>query len=239
MATFVLVHGGWAGGWSWKFVTPALRAAGHDVYPLTLTGLGERAHLLSPSIDLHTHIRDVTATIEYEDLNNVILVGHSYGCAVVAGVLGAMPRRLARVIYIDAGVPEAGQCCADMLGPAVRDFILTRTDIEFSEPPTAAQLARISSRHPSDPPHEGIVWSASKMTKQPLATMRTPLPVGDLHAETVPRTFIHCTQSAASGGTAEKLRALDGWRVRALDADHLPMATCPDKLAAVLLEEAR
>ena len=81
------MHGGWAGGWCWKFVTPMLRAAGHDVYPLTLTGLGERAHLLTPSVDLHTRIRDVTATIECEELSDVILVGHSYGNALVAGVL--------------------------------------------------------------------------------------------------------------------------------------------------------
>jgi len=109
MSTFVLVDGAWSGGCCWKRVTPYLRAAGHDVYAVTLTGLGERAHLASPSVDLDTHIRDVTATIDYEDLHDVVLVGHSYAGFVITGVLGDMPERLARLVFVDAQTPTAGQ----------------------------------------------------------------------------------------------------------------------------------
>src|SRR5215212_6950588 len=102
MATYVLVGGAWLGGWVWQRVARPLRAQGHDVYPVTLTGLGERAHLARPEIDLETHITDVINTVEYEDLSDVLLVGHSYAGIVVTGVADRIGERLAQLVYLDS-----------------------------------------------------------------------------------------------------------------------------------------
>src|ERR687889_2155513 len=106
MTTFVLVHGSCHGGWCWKKVTPLLRKYGHDVYFPTLTGLGERDHLLSKDIDLYTHIHDITQVLEYEDLNEVILVGHSYGGLVIGGVAEVIPERIKHLVYLNAYIPQ-------------------------------------------------------------------------------------------------------------------------------------
>src|SRR4030088_1762028 len=103
MANFVLVPGFWLGGWAWQRVAKPLRAAGHEVYPVTLTGLGERVHLASPQVDLDTHICDVVNVIEYEDLHEVVLVGHSGGGSVVTGVSDRIPERLSQLVYLDSG----------------------------------------------------------------------------------------------------------------------------------------
>src|SRR5437660_801825 len=109
MATFVLVHGAWHGGWCWRKLMPLLRSAGHAVWTPTLTGLGERAHLGNPDVGLSTHVQDVVNVLEYEDLSNVVLVGHSYGGMVITGVAHQMPGRLAHLVYLDAFVPKDGQ----------------------------------------------------------------------------------------------------------------------------------
>src|SRR5262249_44459260 len=113
MAVFVLVHGGWHGGWCWRRVAPPLRAAGHAVYTPTLTGLGERAHLATPATGLDTHIRDVLGVLAYEDLRDVILVGHSMAGMVVTGVAERAPDRLAHLVYLDATVPRDGESDLD------------------------------------------------------------------------------------------------------------------------------
>src|SRR5215210_4421571 len=105
MATFVIVHGAWSGAHAWRRVRPLLRAAGHEVFTPALTGLGERAHLASPRVDLDTHIQDVVGVLEYEDLGEVMLVGHSYGGVVITGVAERAAPRLAQLIYLDAEVP--------------------------------------------------------------------------------------------------------------------------------------
>ena len=101
--TYVLVPGFWLGGWAWRPVTDALRARGHEVYPVTLTGLGERAHLATPDVDLDTHITDVANLLRYEDLRDVVLVGHSYGGLVVTGVADQLPDRVRQLVYVDTG----------------------------------------------------------------------------------------------------------------------------------------
>src|SRR5215211_1043953 len=120
MATFVLVAGAWHGGWCWRKVTPLLRAAGHEVFAPTLTGLGERSHLAHPDVGLTTHIQDIVNLLEYEDLNDVVLVGHSYSGMVITGVAEQVPGRLAHLVYLDAFVPENGQALVDLLPPEGR-----------------------------------------------------------------------------------------------------------------------
>jgi pimeloyl-ACP methyl ester carboxylesterase len=115
MATFVIVHGAWSGGHAWRWVRPLLRSAGHEVFTPALTGLGERSHLASAQVDLETHVRDVIAVLEYEDLREVVLVGHSYGGMVISGVADRVPERLALLVYLDAEVPMDGQSELDLL----------------------------------------------------------------------------------------------------------------------------
>nr|MDT0665962.1 alpha/beta hydrolase [Micromonospora sp. DSM 115978] len=118
-ATYVLVHGGGHGGWCYQRVARLLRAAGHEVYTPTLTGLGDRSHLLRPEIDLDLHIRDVVALLRFEDLDDVILVGHSYGGMVITGVADRAAERIGRLVYLDAANPVNGQSLLDVAGPMI------------------------------------------------------------------------------------------------------------------------
>ncbi len=119
MATYVLVHGGGHGGWCYQRVARILRASGHEVYAPTLTGLGERSHLLNSDVDLHRHIEDVVAVLHYEDLRDVILVGHSYGGMVITGVADRASDRIGRLVYLDAATPRNGQSLVDVAGPII------------------------------------------------------------------------------------------------------------------------
>jgi pimeloyl-ACP methyl ester carboxylesterase len=120
MATFVLVHPAFAGGWAWRYVAPLLREHGHDVYTPTLTGLGERAHLATPAVDLETHILDIVNVLTYEDLQQVVLVGWSYSGTVITGVIDCVPERLAHAVYLDAEVPRDGESSFDLYRPEDR-----------------------------------------------------------------------------------------------------------------------
>src|SRR5690349_6349785 len=115
MATFVLVHGAWHGGWCWRKLSPLLAAQGHEVFAPTLTGLGERSHLAGPEVGLAVHVQDVASLLEFEDLREVILVGHSYGGMVLAGVAGRAAERLSQLVYLDAYVPRHGQSMVDLV----------------------------------------------------------------------------------------------------------------------------
>ena len=117
MANFVLVHGAWIGGWCWRPNAQALRKAGHEVFTPTLTGLGERSHLMNPSINLDTHIADIVNVIKHEELSDVVLVGHSYGGMVVTGVADALADKIRSLVYLDAFVPESGQALVDLAPP--------------------------------------------------------------------------------------------------------------------------
>jgi pimeloyl-ACP methyl ester carboxylesterase len=130
MATFVLVHGAWHGGWCWKRVAALLRQAGHEVFAPTLTGLGERAHLMSDAIDLHTHIQDILGVLQWEELADVVLCGHSYGGMVISGVADRVPEKLRSLVYLDAFVPDNGTCLMDYVSPeqvaSIRDYAQTK-----------------------------------------------------------------------------------------------------------------
>src|SRR5262245_44703942 len=127
MATFVLVHGGWHGGWCWEKVIPFLEAAGHQVYAPTLTGLAERASELSPDVGLDTHIQDVVGLLVDKDLHGVILVGHSYGGMVITGVVDAVPERIAHLVYLDTFVPRDGEAMVDVSPRLIRLLLRRQT----------------------------------------------------------------------------------------------------------------
>lgn len=130
MATYVLVSGACHGGWCWRRVVPRLRAAGHEVYAPTLTGLGERAHLLSPDVGLETHAQDVAGVLEYEGLRDVVLVGHSYGGMAITAAAELAAERLAHLVYLDAFVPRDGERLLDFLPPDARELTLSRARAE-------------------------------------------------------------------------------------------------------------
>ena len=130
MSSYVLVHGAWGGGWYWKKLLPLLHAQGHEVYAATLTGLGERVHLANPEIGLGTHVHDVVNLLAYEDLSDVILVGHSYGGMVITGVADCVPERIAHLAYLDAFVPEQGQSLVDLIPAERRAHVHEQAEVE-------------------------------------------------------------------------------------------------------------
>ena len=227
MATFVLVHGGWAGGWQWREVASLLRAAGHDVFTPTLTGLGERVHLASPDVGLDTHIQDILMVLEYEELRDVILIGYSYSGMVITGVAERAPERLAHLVYLDAYVPRDGQSLLDMLGPDAAAFI-----------EQAAQAYGDGWRIPHDPP------DAPRRTPHLLKTGQQSVKVTNPLAPVLPRTFIYCTQDKEAMGpvgapitqAAAHARSDGRWRYRELQTGHSPWETAPRELASLLLE---
>jgi pimeloyl-ACP methyl ester carboxylesterase len=228
------VHGGWHGGWCWKKVTPRLRAAGHAVYTPTLTGLGERAHLLRPEVGLETHIRDVLGVLEYDDLTEVVLVGHSYGGAVVTAVADRVPDRVAHLVYLDAFVPAAGQALLDLLPADRRAGLLEQ-----------ARTAGEGWRVPAPPPERyGVIdaadlaWVRPRLGPQSLATFTEPLRLAHPDAPP-PRTYIACTGTATAATFrpfAEQARTDPAWRYRELAAGHDAMVATPHELAQLLLE---
>src|SRR5262249_14896788 len=171
MATFVLVHGAWHGGWCWQRVAKRLRAAGHDVYTPTLTGLGERSHLLNPSIDLDTHITDVVNVLYYEDLTNVILAGHSYAGAVITGVADRAMPRIGHLVFVDAGHPKNGDALGnnEVMQQAHRDG-RTINGVELVVFPGSPMTKFFGVRKPED-----LAWMNPKITPHPWKSFAQPL----------------------------------------------------------------
>ena len=232
MATFVLVHGGFAGGWIWRKVRSILRGADHEVYTPTLTGLGERSHLANPDIDLMVHVQDVLGTIRYEDLKQVILVGASYGGVVITGVAEEVPDRLKYMIFVDALIPEDGQSVVDMVGP---DWANTCS--------VQAKIQGEGWRVPcfATGPPEKNDW---RLTDQSLKTFQQPLSVKNPKAAVIPKMYIYCRGEKAQlpepvvGSIlrmSQKARSA-GWLYRSLNTGHNPQDTMPEPLANLFLE---
>ena len=234
METFVIVHGAWSGAHAWRRVRPELRAAGHEVFTPALTGLGERAHLASPDIDLDTHIQDVVNVLEYEDLDEVVLIGHSYGGVVITGVAEHTAPRLAQLVYLDAEVPEDGQSEYDLTPPDERatyeESAATRGDGWRIPPPVPESLP--------DDLDPDIRWTLSRMVPQPVRTFTQPVRLTGA-ASTVSRTYIFCTEGKGEQpppAYVERARSEPGWRFRELAAGHAAHVTAPGDLVQLLLE---
>ncbi len=234
MATFVLVHGTGCGGWVWQKLSPLLRAGGHEVYTPTLTGVGDRSHLLGCGVDLNTHILDITNLLFFDDLSEVILVGHSYGGMVITGIAAKAPERLKGVVYFDAYLPDEGQSESDLWPAAMRAEILedVAAGRGVRKPPSLAFLGI------TDP--ELGEWVMARMTPHPLATYNQPAPSGNARSSELPRVFIHCTAGPTTplfATFATKARA-GGWMVHELSSGHMGMLTAPEELAKILLQIA-
>jgi pimeloyl-ACP methyl ester carboxylesterase len=231
MATFVLVHGSWLGGWCWKRLRPRLAAAGHEVLTPTLTGLGDRAHLGGAEIDLDLHVRDLRAALECEEVEDAILVGHSYAGLVVTAVADALPGRVAQIVYLDAVVPEDGRSILDMLPSAMAAGLRSAAAANGGRFPPAPPSA-MGVEDPAD-----ARWLASHAVGMPLKTHDQPLILTGAHARVRRRAYIRCTHPAldALESSANRARAA-GWDFFELRTGHDPMITMPIELAAILLE---
>ncbi|MFL5286685.1 MAG: alpha/beta fold hydrolase [Rhodopila sp.] len=225
MATYLICHGAWSAGWAWKKIRPLLRAAGHDVFTPTYTGLGERAHLAHPMIDLETHIQDVLGVIEYEDLRDFILVGHSYGGMVATGVGDRVPERIRHLVYLDAFVPTNDHCLNDLVGgprhfDAVENWLV---------PPNPSA---------PDTSPEDLAWTAPRRRHQPARCFSQKLRLNH-PVPPFPRSYMHCTKKTDPDvfrQFADRFRNDPAWRFYAMDASHSPNITAPAELATVLLD---
>jgi pimeloyl-ACP methyl ester carboxylesterase len=230
MATFVLVHGAWHGSWCWKRVRPALQALGHEVFTPTLTGIGERSHLLSPHVNLDTHIDDVVNLIKWEDLARVVLCGHSYAGAVISGVVDRIPERIGALIYLDAFILEDGQSVHDTLPAAHRELQLDlaqRVGDGWKVPPIPAEVFNVN---PAD-----RVWVDSQCTMQPLATFQQPITLSAGLQAPISTTFILATGFHDSPFPSFYDRAkVKGWATTAIDCGHDVMLDRPEQLTRVL-----
>jgi len=234
MATFVLVHGAWHGSWCWKRVRPILQALGHDVFTPTLTGVGERSHLLSPHINLETHINDVVNLILWEDLTHVILCGHSYGGAVVGGAADRVADRIGALVYLDAFVLENGQSVHDTLPAAHRELqmdLAQRVGDGWKVPPIPAEVFNVN---PAD-----RAWVDSQCTMQPLATFRQPITLSGRPHAPISTTFI-----LASGFNDSpfppfyEFARVKGWATATIDCGHDVMLDHPEELTGILVDIA-
>jgi len=168
MATFLLVHGAWHGGWCWRRTATILRARGHDVFTPTLTGLGERAHLLTPGTNLSTHIEDITALIEAEEIEDIILCGHSYSGAIIANVADRQPSRIAALVFLDAFIPQPGRSLLDLDAPERQEAILSRvveTEKGAVLPPAPAVIYALASESDRE-------WVDRRCTPHPLVPFK-------------------------------------------------------------------
>ncbi|HET7037754.1 MAG TPA: alpha/beta fold hydrolase [Thermomicrobiaceae bacterium] len=228
MSIFVLVHGSFSGGWKWKKVVPLLQQAGHQVSTPTLTGLGERSHLVRPDIGLETHITDIVNVLRFNDLENVILAGHSWGGMVITGVAEREPERIARLVYVDAFVPHDGESVFS-ISPAAGERWRARTVDGLTQP---YEPEHWNITDPAD-----AAWLQAHMVAMPIRTHEDPIELPENRAAELPRTYIWCTESAAFASMAQRARD-EGMRYFELPTHHNPMVTMPRELSAILLQGA-
>jgi pimeloyl-ACP methyl ester carboxylesterase len=231
MATFVLVHGAWYGGWCYAPVARSLRAAGHEVFTPTLTGLGERSHLAGIKIDLSLHIRDLLNVLEYEDLQDVILCGHSYGGMVVTGAAARAAERIRGLVYIDAFLPRDGQALWDIVDEPSRAMYIDnqRDSAGLMAPPFAPP----SPCPPDGPP------VPRKPSRHPLLTVTEPVRLTGAETRIRNRTYIYADKVTPTLFTQfyDALRDHPAWKVRSIRTGHSVMTEDPEGLTALLLEE--
>jgi pimeloyl-ACP methyl ester carboxylesterase len=235
MSTFVLVHGAWHGSWCWKRVRRALEEQGHEVFTPTLTGVGERSHLLSRQVNLETHVLDVVNLIRWEELSNVVLCGHSYGGMVVTGVADRVPERIGALVYLDAFVPANGQSLHSTLPPEARSGQLEAARIHgdgWKVPPITAAQFNVNAKD--------AAWVDRQCTMQPLATFEQPLTLGGGINTVKNVTYIVATGYDASpfGQFYERAKAKE-WKTLSTGCGHDVMLDMPEELTAALVSEAR
>lgn len=235
---FILVHGAWHGGWCWKYVKQYLEEQGHKVFTPTLSGLGEKSHLMSPDIGLAAHIEDIVSFIETAQIGHFTLVGHSYGGMVITGVLDKLGRQLDHIIYLDAALPMDGQSMltqgetkTDKAIEVARKSILSLASDGIAMDVLPPHVFGIPQDHPD------YEWVASQLTPHPVKTWFDPIRLkNDLPG--IPKTFIHCVdpvlRASSASYHAEVLRQDSEWNVKTLNTGHDAMITSPIELSKLI-----
>jgi pimeloyl-ACP methyl ester carboxylesterase len=242
LATYILVPGAWLGGWAWQNVAARLRTRGHDVYPITLTGLGERVHLARPEVDIETHITDVVNTMQWNDLNDVILAGHSYAGTVITGVADRIPDRIAQLVYVDSAPLADGMAMTDLYPPDALAELrqsVDQTGEGWRWPfPGFEELAKNASIAGLGDDEQAAI--ANRATPHPWATYTQPLRLQHADAgDAVPyrRVALACDDMRgliAAGVPQIAVMAAPPWHYLELETGHWPMFSAPDALANML-----
>jgi pimeloyl-ACP methyl ester carboxylesterase len=231
----VLVHGAWHGGWCWDRVASRLRSKGHRVFCPTLTGLGERAHLLAPDVNMSTHVADVLGVLEAEELDDVILVGHSYAGMVISGVAAKAKARIRQLVYLDAAVIEDGEAWSTAHTPEVQAERrrLAKENGGLALPVPKAEVFGVAKP-------EDIAWVQRRLTPHPFApydeVMRWGVPPGN----GLPKVYVDCTAPVYTGlnPVKQRYRGKPGWPFVELAAGHDAMVSAPAETAELLLKYA-
>jgi pimeloyl-ACP methyl ester carboxylesterase len=237
MATYVLVHGGAHGGWCYQRVARILRSAGHEVYAPTMTGVGERSHLIGPEVDLDMHIADIAAVLRYEDLRDVILVGHSYGGMVITGTADRAAERIGRLVYLDAANPVNNQSLVDVSGPIIESTrphgeVVNGTELVLLPGPGAGAFYGVTD--PVD-----IAWMDERLTGHPWRSFEQPLRLTNEAALwAIPQYHVVCTSTLATRDPELMGRARAEGRLWAIDTGHDLMITEPQQVVDALLQIA-
>jgi pimeloyl-ACP methyl ester carboxylesterase len=231
MATFILVHGAWHGSWCWQRVRQRLQAAGHSVFTPTLSGLADRAHLLSPAIGYETHVADIIGLIEFEDLSDIVLVGHSYGGTIIRVVADRIPGKIRSLVFVDAFVPENGKALNDYAPEFAEAFRAQALEVGqgYLIPPIPPEVFNLNAA-------DHALYRA-KTTMQPLSTFEQPFAINspDLSVATV--SYIFARDFAASPfGPFRDAAIARGWHTVELGGGHDLMLDQPDALTEELLK---
>ncbi len=235
MTNFVLVHGAWHGGWCWKRVARILRAKGHEVYTPSLTGLAERSHLVNRNVNLETHILDIVNLLQWEELSDVVLCGHSYGGQVITGAADRSADRIGALVYLDAFVPENGQCLLDGMSAERRAMMIERAshdpDGRLMTPiPAAAFQVNTADQ----------AWVDRMCVPHPLACFEQKIVLTGAADGIAKRTYIEAAGFSPSSFTpiAARLRLNDAWTVTSLPCGHDAMIDMPERVAELLIAAA-
>ena len=226
----VLVHGAWGGSYGFRQLRPLLTDAGHQVFTPSLTGIGERSHLAGPDVTLSLHMQDVQNAIFYEDLDDILLLGFSYGGMVVTGLLDQIGDKVRHLVYLDALVPADGQSAVDVIGPMGQALIDTADG--WAIPPVPREL---------DTP-EATAWSNARRANQPIGTFTEPVSLSKpLEEWDFTRTYIKASADpgeaadSAFWSAARQAQASPAWRYHEVATNHMVPMNRPDELAAILL----
>jgi pimeloyl-ACP methyl ester carboxylesterase len=231
--TFVLVHGAWHGGWCWRRVSDLLEKQGHKVFTPTMTGLGERSHLLDDKINLATHVTDIVNVIKWEGLSDIVLVGHSYGGVIISGVAEQAGGAIGSIVFLDAFVPESGDSLAAKASQPVRDAIAALVEKhETAMKPVAAAVFRVNEKDRT--------WVDAMCTPHPLATLTDKITITGARDRIAKRAYIRAKgyPSVPFDSTLERLKADGAWRAYELPCGHDAMVDMPEQLTDILLAVA-
>jgi pimeloyl-ACP methyl ester carboxylesterase len=231
--TFVLVHGTWHGGWCWRRVVDALERKGHKVYAESLTGLGDRSHLLTKDVNLTTHVNDVVNLVKWDDLNDVVLVGHSSAGFVITQAAEQIGPSVASIVYLDAFIPQPGDNLISLANPGPRKALedaVARGDLVAKPVPAAAFKVNEKDRP----------WIDAKCTPHPLAAVAEKVTAAGAHEKIARKTYIRATgfDSPVFDQTLAKLKTMPGWTTYEVSSGHDVMVDMPERLVEILLEVA-